>query len=139
MELPAPSPAASRNFSGGKRQHTATRQVDLRGGEHLRPAFRAITADGTPPVLVLDDGTAIADAVAICCYLEELPPEPALVGRSARERALGDCLPIASSSAMAFSDAGGLRSSNRKAAMRAPAFLAGDLCARAIAIRAAGR
>ena len=65
-----------------------TRQVDLRGGEQLRPAFRAINADGTVPVLVLDDGTAIADAVAICCYLEELQPEPALIGRTARRRAL---------------------------------------------------
>jgi len=35
-----------------------------------------------------DDGTAIADAVAICCYLEALPPEPALVGRTARQRTL---------------------------------------------------
>jgi len=84
----APSPRRVRIFLAEKGISIATRQVDLRGGEHLRPAFRAINADATVPVLVLDDGTAIADAVAICCYLEELQPEPALIGRTAKERAL---------------------------------------------------
>jgi glutathione S-transferase len=32
------------------------------------------------PVLVLDDGTAISETVAICRYFEELHPEPALFG-----------------------------------------------------------
>jgi glutathione S-transferase len=84
----APSPRRVGIFLAEKGISIPTRQVDLRGGEQLRPAFRAINADGTVPVLVLDDGTAIADAVAICCYLEELQPEPALIGRTARERAL---------------------------------------------------
>src|SRR5262245_11621041 len=84
----APSPRRVRMFLAEKGMSIPTRQVDLRGGEHLRPAFRAINADATVPVLVLEDGSAIADAVAICCYLEELQPEPALIGSTARERAL---------------------------------------------------
>jgi glutathione S-transferase len=84
----APSPRRVRIFLAEKGIQIPTRQVDLRGGEQLRPAFQAINADGTVPVLVLDDGTAIADAVAICCYLEEMQPEPALIGRTARQRAL---------------------------------------------------
>lgn len=35
------------------------------------------------PVLVLDDGSVIAETVAICRYFEELQPEPALFGRGA--------------------------------------------------------
>ncbi len=35
------------------------------------------------PVLVLDDGTAISESVAICRYFEEFHPEPALFGRGA--------------------------------------------------------
>lgn len=39
------------------------------------------------PVLELDDGTCIAESVAICRYFEELHPEPALFGTGAKERA----------------------------------------------------
>lgn len=55
----APSPRRIPHFSGEKRHQHSRRQVDLRGSEHLRPAFRAIIADGTPPVLVLDDDEQI--------------------------------------------------------------------------------
>lgn len=40
------------------------------------------------PVLVLDDGTALSESVAICRYLEELYPEPPLLGVDARDRAI---------------------------------------------------
>lgn len=40
------------------------------------------------PVLVLDDGTALSESVAICRYLEELYPEPPLMGFDARDRAI---------------------------------------------------
>ena len=40
------------------------------------------------PVLVLDDGTAIAETMAICRYFEETKPEPALFGKGAKQRAL---------------------------------------------------
>jgi glutathione S-transferase len=39
------------------------------------------------PVLVLDDGTAISESIAICRYFEELKPEPALFGIGAVGRA----------------------------------------------------
>ena len=39
------------------------------------------------PVLVLDDGTAISETVAICRYFEETKPEPALFGHGALGRA----------------------------------------------------
>ena len=40
------------------------------------------------PVLELDDGTCITDAVAICVYFEALSPQPPLMGANAQARAL---------------------------------------------------
>jgi glutathione S-transferase len=39
------------------------------------------------PALELDDGSVIAESIAICRYLEELHPDPPLFGTTARERA----------------------------------------------------
>lgn len=65
-----------------------TVQVNLREGDHLGAAFRAINPDATVPVLELDDGSVISDAVAICHYFEELRPDPPLIGSTPEERAL---------------------------------------------------
>jgi glutathione S-transferase len=58
-------------------------QVDLRNGEQFSPAFRTINPECTVLVLELDNGTAIADILGICCYFEELYPNPPLMGRHA--------------------------------------------------------
>jgi len=84
----APSPRRVRMFLAEKGISVPTVQVDLRKGEQFTPEFRAINRDCTVPVLVLDDGTAIPDAIAICRYVEELHPEPALMGRTPVERAV---------------------------------------------------
>jgi glutathione S-transferase len=51
-------------------------------------AFTAINPMQRVPALVLDDGTVIAESIAICRYFEALRPEPALFGRGALEVAL---------------------------------------------------
>jgi len=84
----APSARRVRIFLAEKGVDIPTVQVDLRAGEHLRPAYRAINPDCTVPCLELDDGTAIAESVAICQYIEEIHPEPPLMGVDARDRAL---------------------------------------------------
>ena len=84
----APSPRRVRIFLAEKGVSIDTVQVDLRNGEQFTPAYRAINPDCTVPALALDDGTVIADAIAICGYLEELHPEPALIGSTPQERAL---------------------------------------------------
>jgi glutathione S-transferase len=84
----APSPRRVRIFLAEKGLSIPTVQVDLRNGEQFSPAFRAINPDCTVPALQLDDGTVIGDAVAICQYLEELHPDPPLIGSSAQERAI---------------------------------------------------
>ena len=83
----APSPRRVRIFLAEKGISVPTVQVDLRNNEQLSPAFRAINPDCTVPVLVLDDGTAINDAVAICVYFEETNPAPPLFGSTPAERA----------------------------------------------------
>jgi glutathione S-transferase len=84
----APSPRRVRIFLAEKGLNVPTVQVDLRNGEQFTDAFRAINPECTVPALALDDGTVIADAVAICQYLEELYPDPPLIGTTAQERAV---------------------------------------------------
>ena len=83
----APSPRRVRIFLAEKGISIETVQVDLRNGEQFTDAFRAINPDCTVPALALDDGTVIADAVAICGYIEELHPDPPLIGATPQERA----------------------------------------------------
>jgi glutathione S-transferase len=62
--------------------------VDLTKLENRDDAFGAVNPYRTVPVLELDDGTRIAESVAICRYFEEIHPDPPLFGRGARERAV---------------------------------------------------
>jgi glutathione S-transferase len=55
--------------------------------EHRTPEFLKLNSLGQIPVLVIGDGTVITESVAICRYLEELYPSPALFGTGAVERA----------------------------------------------------
>jgi glutathione S-transferase len=61
--------------------------VDIRGGENLKAAYLALNPFGRVPVLELDDGTCLAESVAICRYFEGLHPEPCLFGVEPLEQA----------------------------------------------------
>lgn len=61
--------------------------VDFEKGEHKSADFLKLNSLGQIPVLVLDNGTVITESVAICRYLEELHPQPALFGAGAVSRA----------------------------------------------------
>lgn len=84
----APSPRRVRIFIAEKQIKIPTVQVDLRNDEHLSDKFRGLNPWCTVPVLELDDGTAISEAVVVCQYLEEVYPEPPLMGVGAEERAV---------------------------------------------------
>jgi glutathione S-transferase len=62
------------------------------GGEkgRLKPEYVARYPQATVPMLELDDGTQIGEAMAICRYFEELHPTPPLMGVDTRDRALVD-------------------------------------------------
>ena len=62
--------------------------VNLYRMEQLSPEFLAINPLGTVPVLETEDGTFLTETVAICHYLEQLHPEPPLMGTGATEQAL---------------------------------------------------
>lgn len=58
-------------------------EVDMMKGENRTPDYLAKNPLGRMPVLELDDGTLIAESIAICRYFEALQPQPALFGAGA--------------------------------------------------------
>jgi len=84
----APNPRRVRIFLAEKGITVPTEQVDLAAEEQKSDAFTALNPLQRVPVLVLDDGTVIAESMAICRYFEGLRPEPPLFGRGAKEEAL---------------------------------------------------
>lgn len=84
----APSPRRVRIFLAEKGIVVPTVEVDLRNGEQFTPAFRKLNPDCTVPVLELDDGRCITDAIGICVYFEASSPQPPLMGEGPEGRAL---------------------------------------------------
>lgn len=63
-------------------------EMDLAKGDNLTPEFRALNPMKKVPVLELDDGTSIAETMAICRYFEEsFTDTPTLLGDTALEKA----------------------------------------------------
>jgi glutathione S-transferase len=62
--------------------------VDLAKGEQHSDAYRAINPRRVVPTLVLEDGTAIGEVLAIWRYLEETYPTPPLLGSTPKDKAL---------------------------------------------------
>jgi glutathione S-transferase len=84
----APNPRRVRVYLAEKGITVPTQQVDIAAKENRAPAFLAKNPLGGVPVLELDDGTCIAESMAICRYFEELHPEPPLFGTGPTDRAL---------------------------------------------------
>ena len=84
----APNPRRVKIFAAEKDIQLELIQCDLVKGEHKTPEFIEKSPSGKIPVLELDDGTCIAESMAICKYLEELHPEPPMLGRDALDKAM---------------------------------------------------
>lgn len=82
----APSPRRVRVFIAEKGMDIETVEIDMREGEQMGEAYRAINPNCTVPALVLDDGTALNYTAGIRAYLEAVHPEPALLGRTPEEK-----------------------------------------------------
>ena len=82
----APSPRRVRIFIAEKDLKIDTVEIDMRKGEQLGDTFRAINPNCTVPVLELDDGTRLLTTAGIRHYLEDLHPEPGLMGTTAKEK-----------------------------------------------------
>jgi glutathione S-transferase len=84
----APNPRRVRIFLAEKGIEVPSVQVNIGAGENRQPGFLAKNPLGGVPVLELDDGTVIAESVAICRYFEETHPDPPLMGVDAADRAV---------------------------------------------------
>ena len=84
---PAPNPRRVRIFAAEKGIALPTRDLSIPAREHKAAGFLALNPRGQTPALQLDDGTVIAESVAICRYLELLHPAPPLFGVSPVEQA----------------------------------------------------
>lgn len=83
----APNPRRVRIFLAEKGIVVPFEEVDLMKGALKTPEMTKLNPLQRVPILVLDDGTAISETMAICRYFEEISPEPALFGRSAVDKA----------------------------------------------------
>jgi glutathione S-transferase len=84
----APNPRRVRMFIAEKGIDIET----IEAGADKQPNLSADYLSGSEhrlvPALELDDGSIIGEAPVICRYLEELHPEPALLGEDAKSRAV---------------------------------------------------
>jgi glutathione S-transferase len=62
--------------------------IDLAAGEQHGDTYRAINPRRVVPTLVLEDGTAIGEVLAIWRYLEEAYPATPLLGTTPKDKAL---------------------------------------------------
>ena len=84
----APNPRRVRIFLAEKGVEVPIQQIDIGAAENRKSPY----IDKNPlvgvPMLELDDGTCIAESVAICRYFEETHPDPPLMGVDAVDRAV---------------------------------------------------
>ncbi|MEL7728190.1 glutathione S-transferase family protein [Citromicrobium bathyomarinum] len=77
---PAPNPRRVRIFAAEKGIDLPSKEVSIPQREQKAPEYLAKNPRGQTPILELDDGTVIAESVAIMRYLEAAHPEPPLFG-----------------------------------------------------------
>ena len=61
--------------------------VDLDKGDQHKPSFRRLNPMGAVPALILDDGTALTQSMAILEWIEEVEPLPHLLPQDPAARA----------------------------------------------------
>ena len=84
---PAPNPRRLTLFLKLKGIEIDTQQIDMMTAEQLNDGYRQVNPACTLPALVLDDGTVLTEVIGMFSYLEELHPEPSLMGSTPLERA----------------------------------------------------
>jgi glutathione S-transferase len=82
-----PNPHTVRMFALEKGIELPLQEIDVMGGEHRRPPYSLHNPMMQTPALETDDGQVIVELTAICEYLEELHPEPPLIGATPGQRA----------------------------------------------------
>ncbi len=85
--LTAPSPRRARILLAEKGVECQTIQIDLRTGEQMGDAYRAINPQCTVPALRTNEGRVLTDNASIAAYLEASYPNPPLLGVTALDKA----------------------------------------------------
>ena len=83
----APSPRRARILLAEKGVLHEAVQIDLRHGEQLSDAYRAINPQCTVPALRTPDGAVLTDNAAITAWVEASYPEPPLLGVTPADKA----------------------------------------------------
>ena len=84
----APNPRKLRIYLAEKKLDIPIKELDLYAGDQKTPEFLAKNPFAGVPILELDDGTVLIETLPIMEYLEELYPDPPLVGSDPVTRAL---------------------------------------------------
>jgi glutathione S-transferase len=74
-------------FMAEKGLKIPSQDVDLMAGDNRKSEHLARNPHGQMPALELDDGSFISEILAICEYLEDTNPSPALIGTNPKEKA----------------------------------------------------
>lgn len=100
-----PNPRVVKIFMVEKGIELPFEEIDIMAGANRQAEYLKVNPAGQLPALALDNGDIVTEITAICEYLEEHQPAPALVGTNAEERAetrkwvrrvdLGICEPLA--------------------------------------------
>ena len=84
----APNPRRVRVFLAEKGIEVPIVTVDIPSAENRKSPYIDKNPMAGVPMLELDDGTCIAESVAICRYFEALQPDPPLMGTDAADQAV---------------------------------------------------
>ena len=82
-----PNPHVVRMVLAEKGITVDKQRVNLREAENRQDAYKALNPTGQLPCLQLDDGTVLSEITAISEYLDEIHPDPPLLGTTPVERA----------------------------------------------------
>jgi glutathione S-transferase len=83
-----PNPLVVKMFMAEKGLDIPRVEVNLMAGENRQDAHLARNPQGQTPTLELDNGVFLAEILPICEYLEEIHPNPPLIGTTPEERAV---------------------------------------------------
>jgi glutathione S-transferase len=82
-----PNPRVVRMFMAEKSLSIPTEEVDLMKGDNRREPYLKKNSMGQMPALELDGGHCVTEITAICEYLEDVHPNPPLIGSTPGQKA----------------------------------------------------
>lgn len=83
-----PNPKLVRMFAAEKGfRFPEVEKIDIIAGANRKEPYLSKNPSGQMPCLELDDGRVVAETIALCEYLEERQPDPALIGKTPEDRA----------------------------------------------------